>query len=180
MKILKKNGNSIILCAFEILVGVLLLIDPVGFTTGIITVAGVGLLAAGVITVVKYFRTDAAQAAAGQLLARGLAELLAGAFCAFRSQWFVVTFPVLTMIYGVVILITGLGKIQITADLLRGKNGRWFMGAISAAVSIACAVIILRSPFATTAALWVFTGITLIVEAVLDAVTIAIARIKEV
>lgn len=33
--------------------------------------------------------------------------LLIGVFCAFRSRWFVATFPVLTLIYGLVSLFTG-------------------------------------------------------------------------
>lgn len=179
-KLMKKQTLvPILACIFEILVGILLLINPIGFTTGIIIAAGIVLLVLGVISIVKYFKADAGEAAVHQTLVKGLVALVAGAFCAFKSNWFVVTFPLLTIIYGIVILVTGLGKVQLTVDMLRAKQGRWYFPAINAAVSIICAIVILRSPFTSTTVLWIFTGITLIVEAVLDAVSLIANREKK-
>ena len=176
MKVLKEQVNSIVLCLFELMVGVLLLIDPVGFTTWIIFVAGFVLMVLGILEVVKYFRTDAEEASLGQTLAKGILLLIAGGFCTLKTEWFIVTFPVLTIIYGVVILVTGVGKVQMTVDMLRRKNRKWFWAAISAVVSIACAVVVLGNPFASTAVLWAFTGISLIVECVLDIVTMILGK----
>lgn len=67
-----------------------------------------------------------------------------------------------------VILITGLTKLQWMVDIIRMKRRRWFLATISAAVSILCGIVIITSPFSTTAVLWVFIGISLIVEAVFD------------
>lgn len=47
--------------------------------------------------------------------------------------------------------------------------------AISAAISLVCAVVILNNPFAATEVLWMFTGITLIIEAVFDLITLVIS-----
>ncbi len=171
MKKLKENGTHIILCLFELVAGVLLLINPVGLTSGIIIAAGAILMGMGLINLVKYFRSDAAQAALGQLLTIGLIELAAGGFCVFHSAWFLATFPVLTMIYGVVILFTGFSKIQLAVDMIRLKKGKWYWAAINAAVSILCAVTVLSNPFTSTSVLWIFTGCSLIVEAVIDVVT---------
>lgn len=171
MNRIKKNGNSIILCLFELIVGILLLIDPIGFTSRIIMAAGIVLMVIGVINIVKYFKENAREAALGQTLMKGLVALLFGAFCTFRYNWFLVTFPVLTMIYGVIILVTGLGKVQVTVDMLRRKNSKWFWAAINAAISIICAIVILASPFGSTTVLWMFTGVSLIVEAVFDVIT---------
>lgn len=168
MSTLKRNLNGTVMSVVELIVGILLLINPVGFTSGIIVVLGVILMICGLVSVIKYFRAEPEDAAIKQLLAKGLAELLVGAFCSFRSHWFVVTFPVLTLIYGVVILFTGLTKIQWTVDMLRLKRKRWFLAMISAAVSIVCGVVIITSPFSSTAVLWMFTGVSLIVEAVFD------------
>lgn len=170
-----KNMNGILLCLFEIVVGILLLIDPLGFTTGIITTAGIVLLIIGLITVIKYFRTEADEASTGQYLVKGLVALLAGAFCTFKSHWFIVTFPALTIIYGIVVLITGLGKVQLTFDMIRKKNKKWFLAIISALLSIICAVVILNNPFTSTTVLWIFTGITLIVESVIDIITLIVS-----
>ena len=168
MKFLKSNFGGIGLCLLEILVGALLLIDPVGFTASIITGAGAVLIFVGILCIIKYFRSEPEEAAKSQTLLKGLIALLAGIFCLLRSEWFVVTFPVITMIYGIVILITGLGKIQWTVDILRQKKPKWFLCAISALISTACGLVIIAAPFTTTAVLWMFTGISLIADACLD------------
>lgn len=179
MKGLKENFNGIIFCLFEVLVGVLLLINPVAFTAGIITVAGIILLIVGIISVFKYFKSDAMEAAIGQYLVKGLVALAAGLFCIFNSGWFIATFPILTIIYGVVVLVAGLGKIQIVVDMIRVKSKKWGFALVSAALSLICAYIILDNPFASVGALWMFTGVVLITEAIIDVVTMIIKDNKK-
>lgn len=178
MKVNKENGNVIIMCIIEIVVGILLLVNPVGFTNGIIIAVGIALMISGLLNVIRYFRSRPVEAAVGQLLVRGLVALLAGAFCTFNPQWFIITFPVIALLYGVAVLIGGLGKIQIAVDLLRMKNSKWWWGAISAILSIVCALVIINNPFSSTVALWWFTGISLIVEAVFDLITLIMSRKK--
>lgn len=180
MKFLKNHFAGIGMFLLEILVGVLLLINPVGFTSGIIMGAGLVLLLVGIVCIIKYFRAEPQEAAKSQNLMKGLIALLAGSFCALRSEWFVVTFPVITLIYGVVILITGLGKIQWTVDILRQKKPRWFLCALSALVSTACGLVIIAAPFTTTAVLWMFTGIGLIVDACFDIVALIFTNRKTI
>ena len=165
---LKRNLGSVAMSLAEIIIGILLLVNPVAFTSGIIVAFGIVLMIMGIGTTIKYFRTEPEEAAVGQVLVKGLLTLLAGAFCAFNSHWFIATFPVLTLVYGVVILITGITKVQWTIDIIRMKRSKWFWAAISAAISILCGIVIITSPFSTTAILWMFIGISLIVEAVFD------------
>lgn len=175
METRKRILGGLAMCLFELLVGILLLINPIGFTSGIIMAAGIALLIAGLVSIVKYLKMDAAKAAVSQSLMTGLIALLAGAFCTFKSQWFILTFPVLTMLYGVVVLVAGLAKVQKAVDMLRLKNKRWFLGAISALISILCGIVILQNPFASTTVLWMFTGISLIVEALFDVITLIVS-----
>ena len=170
MKFLKQHTNSILLCLFEILVGILLLVNPVRFTSGIIIAFGVVLIVLALVCIINYFRLDAVAGAASQALVKGLIALAAGAFCAFRTHWFIVTFPILTILYGVAVLITGFVKVQWAVDAMRLKTGKWGLPAVSAVISILCAAVILGSPFESTVVLWMFTGASLIVEAVFDIV----------
>lgn len=174
MRMIQKKSGSILMCVLEILVGVLLLVDPTGFTSSVIIAAGVALILYGVICIVRYFRADAAEGALRQGLFKGLLLLLGGLFCVLRSRWFVATFPLLTILYGIGILISGVGKIQWAADMIRFGRKRWYLPAISAVFSLIFAAVILCNPFTTTAVLWSFTGIVLIVEAVFDIVAIAL------
>ena len=148
------------------------------FTAGIIIALGVLLAVLGVLGIVRYFRTEPVRAALEQQLIRGLLMLLLGLFCIFNARWFIATFPVLTMLYGVGLLVVGVAKVQWTVDILRVKVGRWYLPGISALVSLVCAAIILLNPFASTVALWVFIGVALIVEAVVDLLAILWDRLR--
>jgi hypothetical protein len=178
MSYLKENVSGIVLCLFEALVGILLMINPVGFTSAIIMAGGIVILIIGIINIINYFKTPVSQSVLSQSLTKGLIALLVGMFCIFQADWFIATFPVLTIIYGVIVLIAGLGKVQVAADMIRMKHKKWFLPAISAAISIVCAVVILENPFSTTIVLWMFTGISLIVEAVFDTITLIVNRKK--
>ena len=153
---MKQHANSIILCLFEIL------------ATAILTVFGIVLIAVGLICVIGYFRMDAVRAAASQSLLKGLSALIAGIFCVTRSDWFIAAFPVLAILYGVAVLISGLVKIQWAVNIIRLKLGKWGLPALSAVISLICSIVILKNPFGAAYILWIFTGISLIVEAVLD------------
>ena len=179
MKFLTRNANVILLCLFEALIGILLLVDPIGFTSAIIIAIGAALAVVGLICTISYFRTDAVEAALKGTLVKGLAMLLAGGFCVLQPTWFIATFPLLTIIYGVAILLAGLGKVQWAVDALRLKTGRWLLPAISAVVSIGCACVILSDPFGSTIVLWMFTGISLIAAAVLDVIVMFFGRVSE-
>ncbi|MGM9521760.1 MAG: HdeD family acid-resistance protein [Oscillospiraceae bacterium] len=163
----KENTGGIVTCLVEVLVGILLLVNPIGFTSGIIIALGILLLIGGVVKIIRYFRISAEQSSMEQNLFKGLIGVIAGLFCILRSQWFIVTFPVLTILYGVINLIAGLFKVQLTVDAIRLKS-RWGWSAFSAVVTILFAAIILLNPFSSTVFLWTFTAVTLIIEAVLD------------
>ena len=168
MKSLKRNVGGMITCLFEVLVGILLLINPIGFTSGIIIVCGIVLLAAGILCIFHYFRKNALEAAKSQNLFKGLVCILAGGFCILKSSWILATFPMISVLYGIGVLLIGLGKVQWAVDMLRIKDKRWLLAALAAVISIVCGVIILNNPFSTIAALWMFTGIALIVDAFFD------------
>ena len=164
------------MCLFEILVGILLLINPVSFTSGIIIGLGVILLALGAMGVIAYFRLEPIEAARRQTLTKGLVIITAGLFCIFQTHWFIVTFPLLTILYGVIILLTGIAKIQWAVDMLRMKKPNWFLAAIASALSILLAIIILLNPFSSTIFLWRFVAITLILGAILDILALIFSR----
>ncbi|MBQ8827576.1 MAG: DUF308 domain-containing protein [Clostridia bacterium] len=179
MKKKKFNLGGSITILFEVLVGILLLIDPIEFTSGIIITAGIIMCAVGIWAVITYFRTDAAQAAAGGALLKGMFLLITGIFCIFKSYWFVASFTFLTTLYGMVMLLSGLAKLQDTVDAIRLKRKRPYLVAVSAIISLTCAVIIIFNPFLTAAALWIFIGIALIVKAVVDIMTMIFGRAKD-
>lgn len=172
----KEIISTIIMALCELAIGILLLFDPVGFTVWIFVVLGIVLLVTGALEIVSYFRSQPAGIFGRQNLAIGLSEIAAGLFCIFKNSWFIVTFPLLTILYGVLILLTGFVKIQWTVDMIRMKEKKWYFPAISAALSVIFAGTILGNPFASTAVLWTFVAVSLIVEAVVDVVALIFRR----
>lgn len=167
----KRSTSNLLMCIAELLVGILLLINPIGFTSGIIITLGIILALNGLHCCIRYFREDPEEAAEQGSLVKGLIFLITGLFCAFKSEWFFATFPVLTVIYGVVTLMTGIRKIQWAFDMLRQKQKYWFVALIGAVLTLTFAILILCNPFSTTAILWTFIAVSLIVEAVVDILT---------
>lgn len=167
-----KTG-SILTCIIEIVVGVLLLINPVGFTSGIIIGAGVLMVLGGILSVVRYFMLKPELAAQKQLLFKGLTAILAGAVCITKYDWFLSAFPLLTVIYAGAMLVLAAAKLQKMADLRRMNIPRWYLPGISAVLAAVLAAIILINPFGAVAAVWTFVAISLIAEAIVEIVTIA-------
>jgi len=179
MKNLSKIGGKIVMSLCEIVLGVLLFINPLSFTATIIKVMGILLILAGILSVIRYFRTDPATAHLEQGLAKALCELSIGAFCVFNTEWFLVTFPIVTLLYGMVILSTGIVRVQWTMDMLRMKTERWYFAGIGALLSLAFGAIIVLNPFAWTGFLWTFVAISMIVDAVFDLCTVLFASLAQ-
>lgn len=177
MNAFRECAADFALCIAELIAGILLLLDPAQFTSTVIIGIGVVLIILGIIKVINYFRTAADTAAIGQLLTKGLISVLAGTFCITQWEWFLDTFPVLTMVYGTIILLTGINKIQLAVDMVRLKNSRWRWAAANAILTLICAIVVLCNPFASAEVLWSFTGVVLVGVGIFD-LTISILRRK--
>ena len=172
MGFVKQNGSAIAAGLAELLVGILLFVDPVGFTSGILMAVGVILLLCGVVCLIHYFSTDPVHAALEQNFSKGLIMILLGGILTLRTEQVMGLFPLLAQLYGIAILIIGVVKLQQGVDLLRLKARFWFLAGINALLAIAFAAIILSNPFASTIVLWRVAAISLILEAVLDVVVL--------
>ncbi len=166
-KLLQNSGKigKIIMSICEILLGVLLFINPKGLTSVIIVVIGIALIMTGIVYVIRYFRADPVSAHLEQGLAKALCALAVGLLCLFNSNWLIETF---SFVIGVIVLFTGILRIQWTVDMLRMKTGRWYILGIGAVLSVAFGIIILLNPFAWTDFLWTFVAICMIVNAMFD------------
>ena len=162
--------RDIITALFLIVVGILLLINPVAFAMGLVKLAGVFLVVLGALRIVRYFRTDPETAARGQDFFIGLIAILGGLFCIFFTGWFLSAFTTLAIIYGLLQLLLGFSKVQRTVDFLRMELSLWYLPACSALIYLVFGFIIVLNPEMTLINVWVFTGVTMIVEGIITAV----------
>lgn len=176
MSKLGRNLETLISCICEVVIGILLLINPIGFTKGIIICLGVLLSVIGIFNIVIYFRAEPEKAEKTNGLSKGLIMTLCGLFCILKPTWFITAFPIMTVFYGVIILVSGIGKLQWSVDMLRKKQKYWFIALIGALLSLLFATLIITNPFASTAILWTFIAVSLIVEAIADIFTFIFLR----
>ena len=177
MKFLKQNSVNLLISLCELIIGILLLIDPTGFSNGIIIAFGAACLAFGIVQIVFYWKKPLADAISRFYLMKGLISISVGLFCICFSHWFLETFKLLSFLYGILLLISGFYKVQWSIDLLRQKEKRWWLAAVSAGLSILFSLIIIGNPFSTVTVTWIFSGVVLIAEAIIDIVMLLLIRV---
>lgn len=169
MKKLTSKVMELTFAGCEIVLGILLLINPVAFTSAIITVIGLLLAVLGILAIVRHLRKSPAEAARGQDMMQGLIMVAGGIFCMMKNALLTTAaLPLLMLVYGALVLVSGLAKVQWAVDKYRLHADKWFWEAISAAVTVICAALIIAHPLSSATAMWIFIGVTLLVEAVLD------------
>ncbi|MBP5617722.1 MAG: DUF308 domain-containing protein [Clostridia bacterium] len=150
-------------------VGVLLFINPVGFTTAVTIGFGVLLLAVAAFAFVRYF-SDRRAMGQGSVLTLFLAilTLLIGCVCTFASGWVLGLFAIAAMVYGVILTVAGIFKLATYVERRQSGLHPTVLSLIGALVSIVLGLFILLNPFDATEILWQIAGVALIVEAVFD------------
>ncbi len=169
--------NRLVMCLSEVLVGILLIINPQAFTTAIVRIIGVFLLVVGLFSAIGYFRTEPQEAQKSPGLIIAISGFVSGLFFLLQAEEFLAAFTVLTIAYGLVIFFTGIVRIQWTVDMLRMKNERWYLAGIGAVLSLLFSGIILYNPFEAEGFLWKFVAISMIINAVIDLVAMIFIRI---
>lgn len=163
--------STILMSAVEFIIGIILLFRPEGFTSAIIVLLGILLIAVGLMNAVNYFRTEKNEAMKTNLLSKGLLCLIIGLFCALNSGWFIHTFPATTVLYGAFMLLLGVTKLQNSIDGMRFKFRYWYINLAVAVLTLISAIIIIANPFTATGFIWKYIAVALLIEAALDIVS---------
>lgn len=164
MKKLFKNANSAIICIIEIIVGVLLLLNPHAFISYILIIAGAFIALSGVISLIKYFASTPEVGEESQGLSKALVSLTLGIFLVVKNGVAATFTDLLAYVFGAAILYIGYTKLQKAVDKMRKKQF-FLVALIAALITVVCAVIVFTLK---GNALWLFLGISLIAEAVID------------
>lgn len=175
-KLFSGRVGALTLCVAEILMGILLLVNPVGFTSAIVIGAGVVMLVAGIVFATLYFVGDAQTMALKQMLFKGMLLMIAGFLCVTKYDTLLKAFPLLTWVYAIAMLVLAAYKLQCTVDIVRLSGIRWYVPAISAALAFLLAMFILLNPYGATQIVWGFLGVSLILEAGLEIATIFMVK----
>ncbi len=160
--------TELIAGAALILIGLILLIWP-GIATNLLFGAiGAICIIIGLVYVVRYCMLEAKLAITSFDLSLGLVWIIAGVAVIVFKNLLISLLPIL---FGLIVLIGGVIKIQSTLGFKRMNATRWYLELICAIVSIAFGVIILLNPFSTALLLMRVIGAALAIEGIMDLVS---------
>ena len=174
----KRFAVSLPLAVGELVLGILLLVNPKSLMSVLLVALGALLILLGGLSVFKYVRLSREESQLGWKLALGLGSAAAGLFILFQQSWMAQMFGTLLAVYGTVVTATAFMKLQMAVDALRIKRPMWYLMAISCLVSAIAAVLLYRNPFGGENAAWIVLGIMLIVIAGLDLGYFIMGRVK--
>ena len=156
-----------------LIVGILLLACPDFVDQFVKWVLFVICLAVSGYCFYKYFTEEPKEALKDFKLSYAIIAFLIG--LALMVSHDVVTF-VFQYIWGVLLVLAGIFKLQATVDFLRLKISQWRMLLAVAALSLILGFLCLLHPFAINEHLNVFVGISLLAEAVSDGLMMILVK----
>lgn len=167
-KPLRLSWTELILGAAAILLGLLLLIWPNMAVNVLLNGIGIFCIVVGLILIVRYFMLDTRQAIISNDLAIGLTWIAGGILIIVLKSLLI---SILPFVFGLVVLIGGLAKVQGALSFKRMNSMHWYLELICALVSIVHGVLILLNPFSTALLLMRVIGAALLLEGVTDLIS---------
>ncbi len=171
MKFLKASFPILLLFLFEVAVGVFLFTKPESFTKTVIVLFGAVLLIAGIVYLVRYFVEKKKGEENVLSLIVAVVSLCAGIFLAFFPGLIMGIITVMAVIYGVILIVSGIYKIQ---NYIQDKKVGLPVSKISllsGILAILLGIVVILFPEGIVVTGWRLTGIAMIVEAVADLVS---------
>ena len=160
--------RDLIFFALELTIGIFFLIMPKEMTMGLIILLGIISIILGLKDIYTYITEKAEEAASGTDLVTGIAFVLIGLLCtighngvfAAVNQWVV-------YLFGAVMILFGLNKVQHTIDKARLHKKYWWVDLMLAVIKLALGAVILINPFKSGDSSNLFIGISFIVVSAL-------------
>ena len=172
MNTFKRLLPTLLLFVFELVIGILLLIDGEKFTQVIFIIFGVCLLISGLVTLIGALLDgrNGGSISVGKLML-AILMLAVGAFFAAASGSVLSILSAVTLVFGIVIAFSGMLKLAEFLSIRKENPVKWF-AVIGAVLTIILGIVIAFNPFGATEALWTILGIMIIVSAVFDIIAL--------
>ncbi len=169
MNIFQKVKNGMMISGvFLILAGLVLLIFPEATTKTIAYLVAALLVLMGIAQIIGYFKNEPGIGKYSGGMVLGIFLLVVGLLVYYKSETIISIIPV---ILGVIILISGVAKLQQAIDLARMKMGSWSTVLVVALLNIVLGGVIIFNPFSTVMTLLRFVGVGLIYSGLSDIIS---------
>lgn len=165
---------TILMLIFEVIAGVLLIVNGEGFTQVVFIIFGVFMLISGLISLILCLlegRNGGVISTPRLVLSIVLIGI--GAFFTAASGSVMSVMSTVTVVLGIIIAFNGMLKLVEYFSIRRAGPVMWF-ASIGAIVTIILGFVIAFNPFGATEAMWTILGILIIVSAVFDVISLII------
>lgn len=163
IKDVKRDFLLIAIAGFVL--GILVLLYPEGSGLIVCYICAGAVTVFGVLHIVSYFVNHSPEFIFRYDLAQGIIGLVLGIFLFARPELLLVILP---MVFGVVVIVDSVIKLQNAFDYARMGYRFWWVVLILAAGTGVMGVLMLTNPFATSIILFRFIGVSLVVNALID------------
>ena len=165
---------TILMLIFEVVIGVLLIINGEKFTQVVFIIFGVLMLICGLISLIRSLLAgrNGGSISTPQLV---LAIVLigVGAFFTAASGSVMEIMSAVTVVIGIIMAFSGVLKLAEFITIRKIGPVMWF-AAVGAIVTIILGFVIAFNPFASTQAMWMILGILILVSALFDIISLII------
>lgn len=155
--------------AVYVVLGILLIIWPGQSQNVIFTILGCGLCIWGLIKIIIYFKEDVQTGMLSQSFSTGASLVVVGVVIIIFSEKIG---GMMAIIFACILLFGAIYKIQMSFDLKKLKSENWFFPLFGALISMVLSILVFSNLFNTANVLIIFIGISLIIEAILNMMSV--------
>ncbi|MCM1064720.1 MAG: DUF308 domain-containing protein [Eubacterium sp.] len=169
MKLLKQlKWDTLFMGVLYILLGIVALVIPETMEKLLGFLIGGVLIVAGAVSMISYLLRDAHQNYYHNDFLHGLVGILLGIVVLYKIDIIISLIPFLL---GVLVLVSGLSKLQDVIDLKRLEYGNWIFMLVLAVINIVLGLVLIFNPMAAAALLFRLLGVGLIFSGITDCAT---------
>lgn len=173
----KKSFTLSLITSFAfVILGLFLFIRPDATITTISYIIGIILLMLGVVSIIRYFRSDYGINALDFDLVYGVLVIIAGLYLIFNPVMLATIFPI---ILGIWIIINSVTKFQYALVLKKIEKSDWKYTLLISFLTFMWGVILLINPLKSVLLITQVIGIFIIIYAVLDIINNFILKRNE-
>ena len=169
MKFLKElKWDALFTGVLYILLGIVALLIPETMERLLGYLIGAVLILAGAVSMISYLLRDAHQNYYHNDFLHGLIGIVLGIMILYKVNIIISLVPV---VLGVLVLVSGLSKLQDVIDLKRMEYGNWIVMLVLAIINLVLGLVLIFNPMKTAAVLFRLLGVGLIFSGVTDCFT---------
>lgn len=141
---IKELGGDLISAVIYIVLGIMLLLNPDASLSLICTIIGISAVAYGALNILLYFIRRGDEDSSRFTLPMGIAFVAVGVFCLAAPK---VVLSILPLIFGIVLLIDGAGKLGHSLELRKLGFARWGTIAVVGVIILILGIVLVTRPY---------------------------------